>query len=51
MTLQSGPSLEFGLGESADAIRETTARFSADRIAPRAAQIDASNTFPRDLWP
>ncbi|MGQ3018237.1 isovaleryl-CoA dehydrogenase [Phenylobacterium sp.] len=51
MTLQSGPSLEFGLGESADAIRETTARFSADRIAPRAAEIDASNTFPRDLWP
>lgn len=51
MTLQSGPSLEFGLGESADAIRETTARFSADKIAPRAAEIDASNTFPRDLWP
>ena len=51
MTLQTGPSLEFGLGESADAIRETTARFSADKIAPRAAEIDASNTFPRDLWP
>jgi isovaleryl-CoA dehydrogenase len=46
-----GPSLEFGLGETADAIRETTARFAGDRIAPRAAQIDASNEFPRDLWP
>jgi len=51
MTLQTGPSLEFGLGESADAIRETTARVVADKIAPRAAEIDATNTFPRDLWP
>ncbi|MDZ4375219.1 MAG: isovaleryl-CoA dehydrogenase [Phenylobacterium sp.] len=46
-----GPQMEFGLGEAADAIRETTARFAADRIAPRAAEIDASNSFPRDLWP
>ena len=51
MTLQTGPSLEFGLSDSADAIRETTARFSADKIAPRAAEIDVSNSFPRDLWP
>jgi isovaleryl-CoA dehydrogenase len=46
-----GPTLEFALGESADMIRETTARFAADRIAPRAAEIDATNEFPRDLWP
>jgi isovaleryl-CoA dehydrogenase len=46
-----GPSLEFGLGETADAIRETTARFAADKIAPIAASIDATNTFPRELWP
>ena len=46
-----GPSLEFGLGETADAIRETTARFAADKIAPLAARIDADNTFPRELWP
>src|ERR1700753_3768077 len=26
-------------------------RFSADRIAPLAAEIDASNKFPRHLWP
>jgi isovaleryl-CoA dehydrogenase len=47
----SAPALDFGLGETADAIRETTARFSADRIAPRAAEIDADNHFPRELWP
>jgi isovaleryl-CoA dehydrogenase len=46
-----GPNLEFNLGEAADAIRETTARFAADCIAPRAARIDADNEFPRDLWP
>jgi isovaleryl-CoA dehydrogenase len=46
-----GPSLEFGLGETADAIRETTARFAADRIAPIAAKIDETNSFPRELWP
>ncbi len=46
-----GPTLEFGLGESADMIRDTTARFASDRIAPLAAEIDATNTFPRELWP
>ena len=51
MILGSGPMMEFGLGETADAIRETTARFAADKIAPLAAEIDASNTFPRALWP
>ncbi|THD76260.1 MAG: isovaleryl-CoA dehydrogenase [Phenylobacterium sp.] len=43
--------MEFGLGETADAIRETTARFAADKIAPLAARIDADNLFPRELWP
>ncbi|WP_448501465.1 acyl-CoA dehydrogenase family protein [Sphingomonas sp.] len=46
------PTLDFALGENADMIRETTARFAADRIAPLAAQIDAEDWFPRDdLWP
>ena len=45
------PSLDFDLGEMADAIRETTARYAADRIAPLAAEIDESNKFPRELWP
>jgi isovaleryl-CoA dehydrogenase len=46
-----GPMMDFGLGETADAIRDTTARFAADKIAPLAFEIDASNTFPRQLWP
>jgi len=46
-----GPSLDFGLGETADAIRETTARFAADKIAPIAARMDEDNSFPRELWP
>ena len=51
MTATFGPSLDFNLGETADAIRDTTARFAASAIAPLAAEIDASNTFPRALWP
>jgi isovaleryl-CoA dehydrogenase len=43
--------LDFALGEMADAIRETTRRFAADRIAPLAAEIDEKDWFPRDLWP
>src|ERR1700681_3740732 len=41
----------FDLGETADAIRETGHAFSSNEIAPRAAEIDRSNQFPRDLWP
>ncbi len=43
--------LDFQLGETADMLRDTARRFSADRIAPLAAEIDASNKFPRHLWP
>src|ERR1700687_1713936 len=41
----------FDLGETADAIRDTVHDFSTHEIAPRAAEIDKSNQFPRDLWP
>jgi len=51
MISNHGPAMEFGLGEAADAIRDATARFAADKIAPLAAEIDATNTFPRELWP
>ncbi|MCH7820689.1 MAG: isovaleryl-CoA dehydrogenase [Proteobacteria bacterium] len=42
---------DFGLGEDIDLLRETVHAFATDRIAPRAVAIDASNDFPRDLWP
>ncbi|MEA1834382.1 acyl-CoA dehydrogenase family protein [Methylobacterium durans] len=43
--------LDFALGETADAIRDTVRRFAADRIAPLAARIDREDRFPRALWP
>jgi len=45
------PSLDFELGETADMLRDTVMSFAAEAIAPRAAEIDRSNEFPRDLWP
>jgi isovaleryl-CoA dehydrogenase len=42
---------DFGLGEELDLLRETVRSFASDRIAPRAAAIDADNKFPRELWP
>jgi isovaleryl-CoA dehydrogenase len=42
---------DFGLGESVDLLRSTVRAFSLEKIQPRAAEIDRSNQFPRDLWP
>jgi isovaleryl-CoA dehydrogenase len=42
---------DFGLGADVDMLRETVRGFADDRIAPRADEIDRTNTFPRDLWP
>jgi isovaleryl-CoA dehydrogenase len=42
---------DFGLGESAEMIRESARSFAEKEIAPRAAAIDRENLFPRDLWP
>lgn len=42
---------DFALGDIAEAIRETTSRFAADRIRPLAAKIDREDWFPRELWP
>ncbi|WP_349367929.1 isovaleryl-CoA dehydrogenase [Salinarimonas sp.] len=50
MIPNAAPAFDFDLGETADAIRETVAAFAQDKIAPRAAEIDATNQFPRDLW-
>ena len=43
--------LDFGLGETADMLRQQVASFAAAEIAPRAAEIDKTNNFPPDLWP
>jgi isovaleryl-CoA dehydrogenase len=43
--------LDFGLGETVGMLREQIAGFAAAEIAPRAAEIDRSNSFPMDLWP
>ncbi|MES1991224.1 MAG: isovaleryl-CoA dehydrogenase [Pseudomonadota bacterium] len=51
MSAHNFQSLDFDLGETADMIRDTVASFTADKVSPRAAEIDKSNTFPRDLWP
>jgi isovaleryl-CoA dehydrogenase len=40
----------FGLGETAEMIREQVNAFARDEIAPRAADIDEKNEFPSDLW-
>lgn len=40
-----------GWGETIDIVRETVRQFTINEVAPRAAEIDESNEFPRDLWP
>lgn len=51
MLKNSADMLDFDLGETALAIRDTTRRFSEAEIAPLAEEIDRSNSFPRQLWP
>lgn len=46
----SYPSLNFALGETLDLLRDQVRTLVAREVAPRAGEIDASNSFPMDLW-
>ncbi len=44
------PGLNFQLGDDIDALRDAVREFAQAEIAPRAAQLDAEDQFPMDLW-
>ncbi|HCS29475.1 MAG TPA: acyl-CoA dehydrogenase [Spongiibacteraceae bacterium] len=44
------PTLNFGLGEDIDMLRDATYQFVQDELAPRAEAIDRDNAFPMDMW-
>jgi isovaleryl-CoA dehydrogenase len=50
MISNSYPTLDFGLGETADMLRQSVRSFVDAELAPRADAIDKTNEFPRDLW-
>ncbi|WP_298257185.1 isovaleryl-CoA dehydrogenase [uncultured Litoreibacter sp.] len=43
-------SMNFDLGEDVNALRDMVHRWAQDRVKPIAAEVDASNEFPADLW-
>lgn len=44
------PTLNHGLGEELDMLRDSVRQLCDNELAPRAAEIDASNEFPMDMW-
>ena len=43
-------SMKFSCGEDVEALRDMVHRWAQDRVAPMAAEIDAKNEFPSELW-
>ena len=43
-------SMSFDLGEDVTALRDMVHRWAQERLKPMAAEIDASNAFPSELW-
>ncbi len=43
-------SMRFDLGEDVGALREVVHRWAQDRVKPLAAEVDAKNEFPAELW-
>lgn len=44
------PTLNHGLGEELDMLRDSVCALVQKELAPRAGEIDASNEFPMDMW-
>ena len=44
-------SLNFGLGEDVDMLRDAVQDFAKHKIAPIAAKVDHDNAFPNEIWP
>ncbi|QQD17234.1 isovaleryl-CoA dehydrogenase [Spongiibacter nanhainus] len=44
------PTLNFGLGEEIDMLRDMTYNLAKTELAPRAEEIDRDNAFPMDMW-
>jgi isovaleryl-CoA dehydrogenase len=44
------PTLNFGLGEEIDMLRDAVYQMCQKELAPRAEQIDIDNEFPADMW-
>jgi len=49
--MRATPDFDFALGEEAEMIRDSVARFADERIAPLAEGIDREDRFPIELWP
>ena len=49
--MRATPDFDFNLGEEAEMIRATVARFADERIMPLAEEIDREDRFPIELWP
>ncbi|MBD3676995.1 MAG: acyl-CoA dehydrogenase family protein, partial [Rhodobacteraceae bacterium] len=42
--------MNFGLGEEIEALRDMVHRWAQERVKPLAAEIDRTNEFPPELW-
>ncbi len=43
--------MSFALGDEVEALRDMVQRWAEDKLAPRAAEIDVTNSFAANLWP
>ncbi len=51
MSLRNSRAFNFGLDPDIEDIRDMVRRWTDDRLAPMAGDIDQNNEFPRELWP